>query len=210
MHLTNFISGLINEGQVSVAPAIAVFTEADLQKAKVHLQQYYHDDCLEMPGAAPAYNEAAAIWGAMYIYRTVQFILLRNLDEHAIQEAMPTPPAERTPDVIYSADLTLRYFPNLFHHARGISPGDPLVKHLQQTATEWPFSAAMTDLPIAGSLEYIWQHTSLQKAYIDRIIRGKDIRKALHPACLPFIQEALGAHISTLWPQLARELAIAE
>jgi len=208
MTLTDFLSALINKGEVTVAPVPAAFDNGDIRLAQVHLQQYYEDDRTDMPSVAPAYDAEAALWAACYIYRTVQFILLRNLGEEYIAVYLKPYTGAYTPSAAYSADLTFRYLPDLLHLAQGLSPEDPLVKEMAATAARWPFSAAMVPAVNTEDLSVILEHDSLRIAYIDRIMLAKDINKCTHPACLPLVREALGAHAAILWPQFEIDLTV--
>jgi hypothetical protein len=201
MELTEFISGLINEGDVTVAGDLLNFEEADMRTATIHLQQYYEDDCREMPHTATDLDIDAALWAAGYLYTTVQFILLRNLDASLLDTHLRPYTGERTPAAIYSADLTLRYLPDLFVLAKGLSPSDPLIARFYQTAYQWPFSA--TAIPLDGEvdLSVINTHASLRQAYTDRIILARNLQRCALPENLPFVRAALGAHAGVLWPQ---------
>lgn len=202
MKLTDFISGLINDGSVTVAPKIIPFSADDLKQATIHLQQYQEDDTADMPYSAPEPDLAAALWAAEYLYRTVQFILIRNLDENALHNCIQPYTGNMTPAAAYSADLTLRYLPDLLNLAKGLSPDDPLVKQMRATAATWPLSAAaINDMPAGENLSVILSHPSLRQAYVDRIIYAGNKEKCSHPDCLPLVREALGAHTATLWPQ---------
>lgn len=208
MTLTAFISSLINEGTVTVAPDIASFTPDDLRLAAVHLKQHYDDDSTEMPGQAPPYDPEAALWAACYLYRAVQFIQIRHLGEEDISAQLLPFTGVRSPAAVYAADLTLRYMPGLFDLAKGLAPGDPLVKALESMAAEWPFSMAAIAAIVPEDLSLIMQHPSLKTAYIDRIVQARDLRKCRHPECLPLVQEALGSYAAILWPEFAIDLTV--
>jgi hypothetical protein len=201
MELTNFIAGLINEGRVKVVPGMLVAEPEDLRLAVVHLRQYYDDDTQEMPAQTPDFDQDAALWAARYLYASVQFILMRELDESFMQQYLMPYDGPLSPAAIYSADLTLRYLPDLFNLAKGLSPNDPLVVRLRATAFAWPFSAAAIPLEEDPELQMILEHPSLQRAYIDRILAVKDKQKCQHPACFPLVMEALGNYADVLWPQ---------
>ncbi|QHS59793.1 hypothetical protein [Chitinophaga agri] len=206
MTLSEFISSLINKGEVIVAPALQPFDTDDLRVARIHLEQHYTDDVSEVPGQAPAYDPEAAIWAAGYLYRTVQFLLLRHLDASDIEAHLPPFTGVQTPAAIYSADLCLRYLPDIFLLAKGISPEDPLVVTLQAMTLQWPLSAAAIPGVVSADLSAVLQHPSLTRMYTDRIILAKDFDKCTHPACLPLVAEALGAYSAKFWPQFKIDL----
>jgi len=208
MTLTDFLSALINKGEVTVAPIPAPFDDEDKRLALIHLQQYYEDDCTDMPAIVPEYNAEAALWAACYIYRTIQFILLRNLGEAEISAWLQPYTGPQTASAAYAVDLTFRYLPDLFHLAQGLSPEDPLVKEMAATAAKWPFSAAAIPSVITDDLSLILEHDALRIAYTDRIMLAKDITKCTHPSILPFVKEALGAHSAILWPQFEIDLTV--
>ncbi|SDH50626.1 hypothetical protein [Chitinophaga filiformis] len=210
MRLTEFISSLINEGKVTVAPAINSFDPEDLRLANVHLKQHYDDDSTDMPGQVPPFDPEAALWAACYLYRAVQFIQLRQLGEDDIKAHLLPFTGVPSPSAIYAADLTLRYMPGLFDLAKGLAPGDPLVKELEIMAAHWPFSMAAIPsiVPEELFLLMIMQHPSLKIAYIDRIIQAKDFRKCRHPECLPLVKEALGSYAAILWPEFEIDLTV--
>ena len=206
MTLSEFISSLINKGEVGVAHVLQAFDEEDIRLAKIHLQQYYTDDINDMPGQAPHYDEKAALWAADYLYRTIQFLLLRHLEAAELKSYLAPFDGEQTPAAIYSADLCLRFLPDIFSLAKGISPNDPLVKALILLAAQWPLSAAaIPEIPAEG-LSAVLDHPSLKLTYIDRIIGAKDYYKCQHPACLPLVEAALGMHAAQFWPQFKIDL----
>ncbi|SHN11647.1 hypothetical protein [Chitinophaga sp. CF418] len=208
MTLTAFISSLINEGTVTVAPAIEPFDPGDIRLAGVHLKQHYDDDSTDMPGQVPSYDPEAAHWAACYLYRAVQFIQIRRLGEEDIKAHLLPFTGVRSPSAMYAADLTLRYMPGLFDLAKGLAPGDPLVKELEIMAAQWPFSMAAIPAIVPEDLSPILQHPSLKIAYIDRIIQARDLRKCRHPECLPLVQEALGSYAAILWPEFEIDLTV--
>ncbi|PSL23658.1 hypothetical protein [Chitinophaga ginsengisoli] len=208
MTLTEFISSLINEGKVTVAPFIKPFDPDDIRLANVHLKQHYDDDSTDMPGQVPPYDPEAALWAACYLYRAVQFIQIRRLGEDDIKAHLLPFTGVHSPSAVYAADLTLRYMPGLFDLAKGLGPGDPLVKELEIMAAQWPLSMAAVAAIVPEDLSLIMQHPSLKIAYIDRIIHARDFRKCRHPECLPLVQEALGSHAAILWPEFEIDLTV--
>ena len=148
--LAQFISDLFENGNVTIAGGLHDFDAKDKAATIIKLQKQYQRSILEMPYEAPEFHEAAAFWGASFIYRTVQFILLRDLDEEKIKTHLQDFAGEKTPEVIYSVDLTFRYLKDLLGLAKGLSPSDPLVIRLKEMAGKWAFSS----VGISGCLLY--------------------------------------------------------
>jgi len=113
---------------------MADFEEHDLKAAAQLIHKFYQNDLLEMGHEAPMLNEPAALWAAQYLFRAVQFVLLRELEPDVMAVYLKPFADEITPHTIYSVDLLFRFLGPLFKFSSGISPNDPLVVHLKETA----------------------------------------------------------------------------
>lgn len=201
MELSNFILQLLSQGTVSVQAATTSFSEDDKKETIKILQQYYSEDILEMPGAAPAFDEAAALWASMFFYNAVHFTVLRDEEETVVKETLHVFAGPINAGAIYSADLILRYLPALVQLAKGLSPADILVKVLEQTGAEWPFSSTGIEIAVAKNEAGIFTHPSLAIAYTDRLIAAKDITRTYDDALQQHILSATGLHLKKFWPQ---------
>lgn len=79
--------------------------------------------------------------------------------------AAPTSPAQHL-----SADLLLRYLPQVLKRARGLDPTDPLIENLGEILRQWPLSGALSDIeegPLT-SIEF-GGHPGLLLLYAERV-----------------------------------------
>lgn len=78
---------------------------------------------------------------------------------------VPTSPSHHL-----SADLTLRYLPQVLRRARGLDPSDPLVVQLENELRQWPLSGVLADigLPPLGPLDF-GGHPGLLLLYAERL-----------------------------------------
>jgi len=203
MLLTAFLHDLLTTGSVTLPGQSTGFETTDAQAAQTLLHEYYLEDSIDLPHTAPAFEADAAQWAAQFLYRTVQLVLVRELDEATIAQQLSEYRGPLTPEVTYSVDLSFRYLPDLLLLAKGLAPGDALVARLQATAQRWPLSFASGETPDAQAEATVLGHPALRQAYIDRIIRGQYRSRAKQPHLQPLIQNALGAHAATLWPDFA-------
>lgn len=199
MELASFIQSLIKDGSVSVKGVLVDFTIDDLEQSKRVLEQYYHNDKLEMPYSAPAFSADAALWASTYLYTATQLTVLRDAGAQIVQERLKKFEGAINPAAIYSADLVLRYLPALFELSKGLAPADMLVQELQQTAAEWPFSSVGIGVHIVAQEEVIFSHPSLAQTYITRIIDRKDKTRLTTPEIESLILAAIGQY-TDLWP----------
>ena len=203
MLLTGFLHDLLTTGCLTLTDRPDSFEAADLPAAAALLRNYHAEDAKELPYTAPAFDAPAALWAAAYLYHTVKLALVRELDETIVQEQLRDFSGDSTPETIYSADLTFRHLPDLLRLAKGLAPGDSLVARLQTTARQWPFSFVGNEFNEAASEAIILAHPALRQAYVDRIIRAQDRDRASQAHLAPLVEEALGAHANTLWPDFA-------
>lgn len=202
------MKALLESGEVIVAGEPRPFEEEEIGKTQTVLLQWYESDKLEMPSAAPAYDPAAAAWGAAFLYRTIQFILLRELGEEELNAHLPASDAPETAAAVYSADLSLRHLPDLFRFAKGLAPGDPLLQRMNEVAARWPFSSVGIDIAADADLRLILEHPSLRIAYADRIIQRQSSSRLLHPAVPALVEEVLGQHQTLLWPSYTHPVSL--
>lgn len=202
MKFNLFLIDYLQTGQVSVPRHIEKINADELNEALLLLEDLYHQDHLEMPLAAPEFNSKAALWSAQLIFHIIQLILIRDAGEEAIAQYLMDYEGEQSPEAVYSADLLLRAFPDLFRLSRGLSPEDQLVTRLKEIAQAWPFSSVGIENINTAANTSILHHPSLRQAYIDRIIEKKDINRLKNSCERELLQETLGSHQALLWPDL--------
>lgn len=199
--LSTFLSDLWANGAVEVDKVEPPFAEADRQYACELLQAFYEEDQLHIPLWAPAFSPEAALWAAEILYRATQLTLVREWGEKEILTLLPDFIGPVNPATIYSADLSLRYLPDLLQLAQGLAPDDPLVLRLKTILFHWPFSAVGLKWEELPDPSAVLAEEALRIAYLNRITQQKDRKLALHPQIQPFILAALGAHGKALWPE---------
>ena len=213
MKLSQFITDLLENGNVTIAGGLNEFEAKDKEETTTILQKHYHRSILEMPFEAPEFHKAAALWGAIFIYRTVQFIFLRDLDEEEIkthlqdfQHLSASGVEEQiNAEVVYSVDLTFRYLKDLLDLAKGLSPNDPLVIRLKGVAAQWAFSSVgISSLENINDKMFL-ENDSLKTTYIDRIIKAKDLKRIHNENIKELVATALGNHAQFFWKEFAKQ-----
>ncbi|TGD79543.1 hypothetical protein [Hymenobacter wooponensis] len=207
MTLVEFLQDLFSTGQLNVAGRLTPFADDDLQQAAAILLRIYTEDRLHLPNAAPAFSAEAALWSAQLLYHSVQLTLLRDLDETVVHTYLTDFRGPVSPAIIYSADLTLRYLPDLLQLAKGLAPADILVVRLQQLGQQWPFSFVGVELEGPLALASLLAHPALRAGYTDRVIRTGDLSRARQPEVTILVQEALGHYAAELWPEFSQATA---
>lgn len=192
---------LLTEGLVIADGSLAPVDRAALPGVLQLFRKYYEEDCLNMPYTAPAFYPDAVEWASVYFYQAIQLLIRRDAGEDSLQSLLVPYSGTMSASAIYSADLVLRHLPSLLSLAKGLSPGDMLVKLLKETAAQWPLSSVGVETDSCFNQQLIFDHPSLKQLYIDRIIRQKDYTKAKHPEVAAGIRESLGEKISFFLPE---------
>ncbi|NLR79803.1 hypothetical protein [Chitinophaga eiseniae] len=200
MNLSAFINHLVREGQIAVVDDLPPLLPAASADALEVLTDYYHHDKLEMPATAPEFDPDAALWAATYIYQAVRLIMLRSIQPNKVLPGLSLYTGRINADSIYSADLCLRYLPDLLSLTRKLDAQDALVMHIRETAMQWPFSSTGMQLTAKGSLAGIISSPALLQAYADRIIVTRDYPRCGVPAVRDAVNASLGDYASVLWP----------
>lgn len=157
----------------------------------------------EMAFDPPALSVPVAAWGISILHVACRALVFRDMDARAVRGALSRPcPQPTSPQACYSADLALRYLPDVIALARGIAPDDPLVGGLMDLARQWPLSSVgvtnIGDVDVAPFID----HPSLRQLYVDRIIERADVGRVSHPLVGESVRASLGG-----FPRLAPKVA---
>jgi hypothetical protein len=166
-----FLTRLFDEGKIIFrtaprdrpsASAVAVLTAA--------FEAYR----LAVAGPRIAFDPEIAL-AATELVRQASWALV-NRDERMtdLVKRLKMPVSPLTPSQHLSADLTMRYLPQVLRRARGLDPSDPLVAQLSNILRTWPLSGVLSDGaegPLVP-LEF-GGHPGLMLLYAERLI-GND------------------------------------
>jgi hypothetical protein len=176
---------------------------AQLPLATDFLEGEYDNECLHYPGKPPAFDAVAALWAAQIIYISAQLLLYRKDKEEDLPLLFPEYKGAITPAAMLSADLCLRFLPDVWQMAKNMDADDLLVEILDHYLTQWPYSAVGTAIDVTETaFELMASDPCLLQLYIDRIIARKDRAKAALPFVAPFVKAALGNFQTHFWKEL--------
>ncbi len=178
--MRDFLQALFQSGDVDVSRSLGDHSREDFSAEILSFDQVSR---LNLAGAAPVLDPQTAAWAARMLYQICQLVALRNLAAAEAEKVLRIRcPSERSASVDYSADLFLRYLPNVHAIAKRAAGDDPLVALIEQFAAEWPLSSIGIDGIEPGPVDSFVQDFSLRQLYVDRIIAhnafhlGKDSR----------------------------------
>jgi hypothetical protein len=199
-----FVRGLYECGRVpvaigSLAPPAPEGVPSELAEALREIDALARADA---PGVAPELDLAAAAWALERVLGSCRALVERSLSADEVGALLSVPlVGPRTAAVLWSADLTLRFLPDLCALARGVARDDPLVTALARLARDWPLSGVGVTVDGAepGELpEALRTDACLRGLLVDRVLaHGSAGLEAV-----PWIAEALGAAVGA-HPELA-------
>lgn len=173
--------------------------DLDRREANRILSAWHSEAVVELPGAPLAYHPRGAMWGAMMCYRAACFICFREISEAAIRRLLPEEPLPdaASPEAIFSADLTLRHWPEFFRMARARSEDDPLVTAMRRLAAQVPLSSLGMHIPVDPT-QALFRHAGLRQLFAERALERADHACLAVPEVAEFIRAKLGAYGSAL------------
>jgi hypothetical protein len=165
----------------------------DIALGVSELRQLEIEYRLGLPGQPPGFDPQAAEWALTSLYRACQFLVYRELPEELLRSDLSRKyPADLSPAVCYSVDLSFRFLPDILRMARAASAHDPLVECLRNWAKDWPLSSVGIVDVEPGSVAGFLDDLSLRTIYIDRILATQDRTRLTDERVAAAVRIALG------------------
>jgi len=183
--------------------------ECDLLTA--FLQKEYEREAASWPYHAPPFDPGSALWAARTVYIAAQLILYREHKPADFVSLFPDHDGAYTPSAILSADLCLRFLPDMIVQLKMIDSEDELATALEKILLRWHYSGVRYPLETDGlPMEMITTDNCLLQLYANRVITHKKIKLAQLPALRETIAASLGMYGREFWNDFKHETATHE
>lgn len=181
-------------------------TPEQCEEVTAYLEKEYYRESLNFPShTTPAFDKEAALWGAQFIYVAVQLLLYRENKPEDLDALVPHYTGQRAISAQLSADLMLRFLPDLINHLQIIDPEDALLSLLEQQLALWPYSAVKyVAKQVPPDLAIITPDPGFLQLYIDRIISYKNSFLAVQPILNTAVKATLGIYRDQFWDTLPK------
>jgi hypothetical protein len=195
-----FLQGLLREGRAVLREPPETSCRRDTQAAGV-LREAFAAYRLGMAGPAIDFDEKAALAAGELVRQACWALVSRGQTEAEIKRRLEMPGGPRSPAQHLSADLVLRYLPQVHRRARALDPGDVLPGLLANVLRRWPLSGVLSDVD-EGPLTALdfGGHMGLRLFYAERLALKE------RPAWIPVGPEAEAAEL--VWMQLGKKLPV--
>ncbi|WP_267404114.1 MULTISPECIES: hypothetical protein [unclassified Chryseobacterium] len=190
---------------------ITIFTDIqEISKKEEHdaadyFESEFEKERLEFLSDQISCDKEAAVWAAKVLYQSVQLHLIRKGTGKDLEKLIPKFKGKRDVSSMLSADLSLRFLPQIIIVLQNADPEDALVKMLEDILLQFHYSGIGYDL----NLEKInWEEElkdkTYRKLYLERIVE----KKAYQLAEIPYINQLLIAEFGMYKDIFWRELKI--
>jgi hypothetical protein len=202
--LVNTIRHLRQQEEILLFGNLFEIDESDKQATVAFLREEYQSEALDYPFHAPEFDAEAALWAAQTVYTAAQILLYRQHEVADLPALLPDFLLDTTPSRILSADLTLRFLPDMLSQAQYLDPEDAVIPLLENKLIQWHYSGTTAKLPLEKlDFRYIADNECIYQLYTDRIIQYKNIPLASHAAFVSQVLASLGDHIDAFWSELS-------
>lgn len=188
---------------------ITIFT--DLQEisrkeehdAAEYLETEFEKERLEFLSDTISYDKEAAIWAAKVLYHSAQLYLIRENTAKDLNKLIPPFNGKRDVSAILSADLSLRFVPQIILALQQADPEDRLIKLLENILIHFHYSAVGFDLELGNiSWEEELKDNTYRKLYLEKIVEKKSYQLAEIPYINNLLVAEFGLHKDVFWREL--------
>lgn len=199
-YFLKMIQTLRQQEEIMLYGSVLQISEKEAAGVTKFLESEYQQEVWEYPGEAPAFDAQAALWAAKTVYTAAQLMLYRENKPDDLVALLPSFQNNCTAVNALSADLCLRFLPNIIVQLKLIDSEDELIHILENILLEWHYSGINYPLEIDSlSFDLLFANNCLRQLYIDKIIAYKKLSLAMHAACKPLVTAQLGIFTQTFW-----------
>jgi len=168
-----------------------------------YFQAEFEKERLEFLSDAVVCDVETALWAAKLLYYSAQLYLIRENTAKDLNMLIPPFKGKKDISALLSADLSLRFLPQIVSALQIADPEDPLVKILESVLKQFHYSAIGSDLDLE---EINWEEElkdkTYRKLYLERIVE----KKAYTLAEIPYLNRLLiaefGLYKDIFWREL--------
>jgi hypothetical protein len=180
------------------------YSKEELQTVVDFLEDEYIEESLYYPNKAPMFNDKAAEWAALVVFRAGLLFLNRNEGMDKVRQLIK-PYAATMPSVAeqLSADLMLRFLPSIITSLYNIDFEDPAIDLLNMILKQFPYSAIELNI-IDEAFDYdnMFENSCFKQLYVDRIIALKASNIVSKPIIKKLVLESMGSYQNIYWNNL--------
>lgn len=188
---------------------ITIFTDVkkispkEEQEVAEYFESEFEKERLEFLSDQIPFDKEAAVWAAKILYHSVQLYLVRENTEKDLSQLIPGFRGQLTVSSRLSADLSLRFLPQIIISLKNTDPDDPLIALLENILKQFHYSGIETELDLENlNWEEELKDKTYRKLYLERIVENKVYRLAEIPYINRLLTAEFGWYKDIFWKEL--------
>lgn len=149
------------------------------------------------------FDSKAALWASMIVYYSGQLVFYRENSIKDIEEMLPSFNIDYTPSAVLSADLCLRFLPDIIDKLKSINSDDKIIPILENFLRKYHYSGIGHSLDLIDeNFENYFNHPALKLMYLSKVVKTKDTKLAQNNLLKQELKNYMGNYKTEIWPQL--------
>lgn len=178
-------------------------SKADESDCLLWLETIYDDVALDFPHSTPNFNGFSALWAAKLVYYSAYFIVHRKDNLSELPLYLNEFNEELDAGCIASADLFLKFLPEICRELQQIDHEDIVLDFLENIIlSEWVFSSVgYITSQNSSQLKIILENECLKGVFVSQIIENKDGNWVRNPEVYTLVKQSLGIYQEDFWEE---------
>jgi len=194
---------LRKEECITIFSDIKIISSKEETDAADYFEGEFEKERLEFLSDQMMCNREAAVWAAKVLYHSAQLHLVRENTAKDLGTLIPQFKVVRDIDSILSADLSLRFLPQVIEVLQAADSEDPLVKMLEHILQQFHYSGVGYTLELGNiNWEEELKDKTYRKLYLERIVEKKAYQWAEIPYLNQLLMAEFGMHKDLFWREL--------
>ncbi|GEN76980.1 hypothetical protein [Chryseobacterium hagamense] len=194
---------LRQEECITIFSNIHNISRREEEDALDYFQTEFEKERLEFLSDTIICDRETAVWAAKVLYHSAQLHLIRENTAAGLERLIPPFTGKRDVSALLSADLSLRFLPQIVSALQIADPEDPLVQMLESVLKQFHYSAIGFDLELEGvNWEEELKDKTYRKLYLERIVEKKAYKLAEIPHINQLLIAEFGLYKDIFWKEL--------
>jgi len=194
---------LRKEECITIFADIQKISPKEEQDAADYFESEFEKERLEFLSDQINCDHKTAVWAAKVLYHSAQLYLIRENTAKDLKKLIPSFKGARDISSILSADLSLRFLPQVITALQNTDPEDPLIKLLENILHQFHYSGVGFDLDLEKiNWEEELKDRTYRKLYLERIVEKKAYKLAEIPYINQLLMAEFGIYKDIFWREL--------
>lgn len=194
---------LRKEECITIFTDIQEISQKEEQDAADYFESEFEKERLEFLSDQINCDHGTAVWAAKLMYHSAQLYLIRENTAKDLNKLIPSFKGVRDISSILSADLSLRFLPQVITALQNTDPEDTLIKLLENILRQFHYSGIGFDLDLENiNWEEELKDKTYRKLYLERIVENKAYKLAEIPYINQLLIAEFGMYKEIFWKEL--------